>query len=129
MGFNSAFKGLKHKEYHTYHLLYKSKTLHIAHIEYLELHTILTLNSHHFHKLDCALLQHPELLWAPHCLLFNGYLWPCPRGQSRWSVKLATHLHVVLELRMSGATPQLSHMPKKCMQKQLYFYIYLFLTP
>jgi len=43
---------LKHKEYYTYHLFYNSKTLHIAHTVYLVFHTILTLNTHHFHKLD-----------------------------------------------------------------------------
>ena len=51
-------------------------------------------------------LPHPERpgrLWAPHSLLSSGY-----RGFFRWDydgrgVKLTTHLHWLLRLRMSGA--------------------------
>jgi len=65
---------LKHKEYQTYHLFYNSKTLHIAHTECVVFHIILTLNNHHFHKLDIRLCSssatalgptQPSIQWIP----------------------------------------------------------------
>jgi hypothetical protein len=43
--------------------------------------------------------QRPDRLWGLPSLLFNGYRGFFPRGQSDRSVKLTTHLHLVLRSR------------------------------
>jgi hypothetical protein len=53
--------------------------------------------------------SHPDQLWSPPSLLFNGY-WGFFRGLSDWGVKLTTHPYIVLRLRMHGAVPPLPHM-------------------
>jgi hypothetical protein len=45
-------------------------------------------------------------LWYPPSLLFNGY-WSSFPGYCRLGIKFTTHLHLVLKLQMSGATPLL----------------------
>jgi len=46
-------------------------------------------------------------LWAPPILVYIGYQRLFPRGQSDWSVKLTTHVQLVVALRMCGVMPQL----------------------
>jgi hypothetical protein len=53
----------------------------------------------------------PKRFWDPSGLLCNGYRGLFRRVWSRWDVKLTTHLHVVLRIRMSWAISLLRHMP------------------
>jgi hypothetical protein len=53
---------------------------------------------------------------------------PGDKADGEQSVNLTTHLHVLLKLRMSEATPQLSHVPQHSAQIQLYLYIYFHTT-
>ena len=47
----------------------------------------------------------PDRLWVPPNLLYNGYRLIITSCQSGRGVQLATYLHLVARLRMSGATP------------------------
>jgi hypothetical protein len=49
----------------------------------------------------------------PHPLLL-------PHRQSEWGVKLTTHLHLLLSLRMGGKIPPLPHVPSWRALEQLY---------
>jgi hypothetical protein len=46
------------------------------------------------------LLPCPEWLWGSLNILFNGYRGPFSHGFCSWSIKLTTHLHIVLKFRM-----------------------------
>jgi hypothetical protein len=48
--------------------------------------------------------KHPDQLWGPPNLLFNGYwqFFPPRVKVGGWDTKLATHLHLVLRLQISG---------------------------
>jgi hypothetical protein len=43
--------------------------------------------------------KHPEQLWGPQNLLFNGVSGSC------WAMMLTTHIHLVMRPRMRGAIP------------------------
>jgi hypothetical protein len=57
--------------------------------------------------------KRPDWLWSPPSLLFigSGVLF---QGYSSWVMKLTTHCHLVLRLRMSGSIPLLPHIPSWC---------------
>lgn len=49
--------------------------------------------------------EHPEQHWGPPHLLLTAYSGFFPRVWSRLGIKLSTHRHTVMRLRMSGAVP------------------------
>ena len=51
------------------------------------------------------LSKRPNQIWDPPSLIWNWYWWFFPWDVSGRSMKLTTHLHLVLSLRMSGAIP------------------------
>lgn len=50
--------------------------------------------------------KHPDQLWAPHNLLFIGYVGAFLEVKQQ-GMKLTAHLHLVLMLRITGAIPLL----------------------
>jgi len=50
--------------------------------------------------------RHPEYILGPPIILFSGY-----QISSTWTLKLTTHHHLVLRLRMIGAILFSLHMP------------------
>jgi len=58
--------------------------------------------------------NHPDSLWGPQSLLFNGfYQWLLQWHQSSQGMRMTTHLHQAPRLKMSGAT-----LPSPCTSSQ-----------
>jgi len=58
--------------------------------------------------------NHPDSLWAPQRLLFNGfYQWLLHWHQSSQGMRMTAHLHQAPRLKMSGAT-----LPSPCTSSQ-----------
>ena len=65
--------------------------------------------------------KNPDLVYSPPSLFFSGYWSLFLQWWSGWSVKLTTHLHLMLRLRISGAICLLLYIHLCFVQTPFYF--------